>query len=66
MWDVLSIDYDKNITPENCLKRTIAATRKGSIIVFHDSLKAERNMTFALPRFLDHFSSLGYTFKSLT
>lgn len=65
MWDVLSIDYDSSLSPEQCLKNTIKATRPGSIIVFHDSIKAERNMTFALPRFLEHFSALGFTFKAL-
>lgn len=65
MWDVLAIDYDQRLSPEKCLKNTLAATRSGSIIVFHDSVKAEQNMTFALPRMLDHFSSLGFTFNSL-
>ncbi|NOT76814.1 MAG: polysaccharide deacetylase family protein [Cyclobacteriaceae bacterium] len=65
MWDVLTHDYNKNISPENCLKGSIGATREGSIIVFHDSLKAEKNMTYVLPRFIDHFMSQGYSFKTL-
>ena len=65
MWDVLTHDYAKSLSPENCLKGSIAATRPGSIVVFHDSLKAEKNMTYVLPRFLDHFVSQGYTFKFL-
>lgn len=65
MWDVLSKDYDKDLSPEDCLRNTIRATRPGSIIVFHDSFKAERNMTYALPRLLDHFSAQGFVFKSL-
>ena len=65
MWDVLSGDYDQGITPETCLKKTIKHTRRGSIILFHDSLKARRNMEYALPRFLDHFGSLGYRFEPL-
>jgi peptidoglycan/xylan/chitin deacetylase (PgdA/CDA1 family) len=65
MWDVLSVDYDRHLSPERCLKNTINAIRPGSIIVFHDSLKAERNMTYALPRVLDHFSQLGFQFKTL-
>jgi peptidoglycan/xylan/chitin deacetylase (PgdA/CDA1 family) len=65
MWDVLSHDYNMSLGPESCLRRSISATRNGSIIVFHDSLKAERNMTFALPRFIDHFMEKGYVFKSL-
>lgn len=65
MWDVLTHDYSKTISSEQCLKGTTAATRPGSIIVFHDSLKAERNMTYVLPKFLEHFTSQGYRFKTL-
>lgn len=65
MWDVLTYDYATSVSPEQCLKGSIAATRKGSIVVFHDSLKAENNMTFALPRYIDHFASLGFSFKIL-
>lgn len=65
MWDVLTIDYHKNVSPEACLKNSVAATRNGSIVVFHDSLKAERNMMYALPRFIEHFLKEGYEFKSI-
>ena len=65
MWDVLSVDYNKNLSPESCLSNTIRATRPGSIIVFHDSYKAEKNLIFALPAFIDHFLELGFTFHSL-
>jgi len=65
MWDVLTHDYSRSISPEHCLKGSINATRSGSIIVFHDSLKAERNLTYVLPRFLDHFASQGFMFKTL-
>lgn len=66
MWDVLTYDFDQSVSPDQCLKGSIAATRKGSIVVFHDSLKAERNMSYALPRYIDHFTSLGYSFKTLS
>ncbi len=65
MWDVLTNDYARNLPEEACLRGSITATRPGSIIVFHDSLKAERNLRHALPRFLDHFSSIGFSFHSL-
>ncbi len=65
MWSSLSYDFDATIAPEECLRRTISATKPGSIVVFHDSLKAERNLRFVLPRFLAHFSGLGYSFKHL-
>ena len=65
MWDVLTSDYSRSMSPERCLKGSIAATRSGSIVVFHDSLKAERNMTYALPRYMDHFLNPGFTFKAI-
>lgn len=66
MWDVLTNDYDKLKSPETVLKNSIRATRPGSIIVFHDSLKAERNMTYALPKYIDHFIHQGYSFNVLS
>lgn len=65
MWDVLTSDYSQSLSPEKCLAGSIKATRPGSIIVFHDSLKAERNMSYALPRYLNYFSERGYLFKAL-
>jgi peptidoglycan-N-acetylglucosamine deacetylase len=66
MWDVLSRDYDKHLSGERCLRKTIKASRPGSIIVFHDSYKAEKNLRFVLPRFIKHFQQQGYAFKTLT
>ncbi len=66
MWDVLSGDFDQEITKEQVLRNVIDHAQEGSIIVFHDSLKAKRNLTYTLPRVLDHFSSLGYTFECLS
>lgn len=66
MWDVLTIDYNKNVSPEECYKKSVGATRPGSIVVFHDSLKAEHNMMYALPRFIEYFLEQGYVFKAIT
>lgn len=65
MWDVLTADFSKKLSAEKCLSNSIKATRNGSIVLFHDSYKAEKNMTYALPRFLEHFSAQGFTFESL-
>ena len=65
MWDVLSFDYSEKVSPQLCLNGAVAATRRGSIVVFHDSHKSERNLLYALPRYLSHFSSLGYSFKAI-
>jgi hypothetical protein len=43
----------------------VNAIRPGSIIVFHDSIKAEKNLTYVLPRFIDNCLSKGYNFKKL-
>jgi peptidoglycan/xylan/chitin deacetylase (PgdA/CDA1 family) len=65
MWDVLSLDYQQGGSPENRLSGTINATRNGSIVVFHDSLKAEKNLKYMLPRYIDHLMNKGYQFKTL-
>lgn len=65
MWDVLSGDFDKTINPEQCLQNVVNHAGAGSIVVFHDSLKAQANLEYALPRVLDHFTSLGYSFDAL-
>lgn len=65
MWDVLSGDFSQSITPERCLHQSIRHTQKGSIIVFHDNLKAENNLKYVLPRYLKHFSKLGFEFRVL-
>ncbi len=65
MWDVLSFDWDKEVIKEQCLKNVVSNASDGSIIVFHDSLKAEKNMKYALPRVLEHFSKRGYSFRSI-
>jgi peptidoglycan/xylan/chitin deacetylase (PgdA/CDA1 family) len=65
MWDVLSYDFDPKTSPEECLNYVITASTNGSIIVFHDSLKAAENMKFALPKVIKHFKKEGYTFDVL-
>ena len=65
MWDVLSGDFDLSLSKENCLKNVIKNTNDGSIVVFHDSEKAFKNLEYALPRALDYFSKKGYVFKSI-
>lgn len=65
MWDVLSGDYDPRLDPEIILKKTIRHTTTGSIVLFHDSIKAAKNMCFVLPRFLYHFSEKGFTFEAI-
>lgn len=65
MWDVLTQDYDQRISQNACLKGSIGATRNGSITVFHDSYKADRNLSFTLPRYIEHFLEKGYSFNTV-
>lgn len=63
LWDVVTRDYSKRQTPEQVLENVKRYVRDGSIIVFHDSLKAERNMKYALPRAIEWLMEQGYTFE---
>ena len=65
MWDVLSGDFDGGITSEKCYQNVIRNARNGSIIVFHDSLKAFPHLESVLPRALQHLSNQGYRFFAL-
>ncbi|MCW5518909.1 polysaccharide deacetylase family protein [Aureitalea sp. L0-47] len=53
MWDVLSFDWDQSISPEKCLENVQLNLEPGSIVVFHDSLKAEKNLRYTLPETLE-------------
>lgn len=66
MWDVLSADFDQEITKEQCLRNVLDHAQAGSIVVFHDSIKAKRNLTYALPKVLDYFQRQGYSFECLS
>jgi peptidoglycan/xylan/chitin deacetylase (PgdA/CDA1 family) len=65
LWDVITRDYDASLPPEQIEKIALKYTRNGSIIVFHDSLKAQKNMQYAFPRAVKQWLSEGYQFKRL-
>lgn len=60
MWDVLSADYKKEISKEKCLENVLKNVETGSIIVFHDSIKAFANLEYVLPKTLQFLSENGY------
>ena len=66
MWDVLSVDFDITITPEQCLENVLQNVKSGSIIVFHDSVKAFANLEYALPRTLEFLKQKGFVCAELT
>ncbi|HNQ12415.1 MAG TPA: polysaccharide deacetylase family protein [Bacteroidia bacterium] len=65
MWDVLSYDFDIRVQKEQCLNFVTQNVRDGSILLFHDSVKAFDNMRFALPRSIEHCLQQGYSFELL-
>ncbi len=65
MWDVLSGDFDQNISKEKCLENVLNGTQRGSVVVFHDSLKAQERLEYALPRVLKYLSEKGYRFDAI-
>ncbi len=65
MWDVLAFDWMDTISKETCYRNVITKATKGSIIVFHDSVKASKNMQYALPKVLKYFSEKGFEFRRI-
>jgi peptidoglycan/xylan/chitin deacetylase (PgdA/CDA1 family) len=65
MWDVLSADFDNSISKEKCLDNVIKNTKSGSIIVFHDSLKAFPNLQYSLPKALKYWAAKGFLFDTI-
>ncbi len=60
MWDIISMDFDQTISPEQCLKNVLKNVSPGSIIVFHDSKKAEPNLRYILPTVLVFLKEKGF------
>jgi peptidoglycan/xylan/chitin deacetylase (PgdA/CDA1 family) len=65
MWSVLSGDFDKRISNEDCSNNVLLNAKSGSIVVFHDSEKAQEKMLYALPKVLSYFSERGFSFKKI-
>lgn len=65
MWDILAKDWMTTINPKRIKEIILKKSQQGSIIVFHDSLKAEKNLKEILPEVLIYFSKKGYVFKNI-
>jgi peptidoglycan/xylan/chitin deacetylase (PgdA/CDA1 family) len=65
MWDILTADFDADVNPEQCLQNVLKNVTSGSIIVFHDSKKAFRNLEYALPKTLEFLKEKGFSFAVL-
>lgn len=65
MWDILAFDWTDSISKEKCAQNVISRATSGSIIVFHDSVKASARMQYALPKVLDYFTEKGFEFRCI-
>lgn len=65
MWSLLSCDFDPKLNQELAYNQLVKKTKKGSIVVFHDSLKAEKNLKFLLPKYLNFLKENGYQCHTL-
>lgn len=63
MWDLVTRDYNRKFTGEQILQKVKKYVRNGSIITFHDSLKSEENIRYALPKAIEWLMEQGYEFK---
>jgi peptidoglycan/xylan/chitin deacetylase (PgdA/CDA1 family) len=65
MWDIMSGDFDPSISPQKCLNNVLKYSDNGSIIVFHDSLKAKSRVLHTLPIAIEYWIEKGFRFESL-
>lgn len=66
MYDLVTRDYSRQMNGEEVLANVRRYVRNGSIIVFHDSLKAEKNLRYALPRAIEWLKEQGYEFETIS
>lgn len=65
MWDLISCDYDRSLTPEKVYRNVVDFVRPGSIVTFHDSEKARTNIMEALPKAIKWMKMQGYRFEAI-
>ena len=65
MWDIITMDYDNRLSGEDCFQNVKNYVRNGSIIVFHDSPKSEKNLLYALPKTIEYLQKENYTFAPI-
>ncbi len=65
MWDIISMDFDQTVSPEKCLENVLKNIESGSIIVFHDSVKAWKNLEYVLPKTLAFLNEKGFVCEKI-
>ena len=65
MWNIISRDYNRNLSGDACARNVIPYLEPGAIIVFHDSIKCSRNLFEALPQVLEAIKEKGLICKRI-
>ncbi len=65
MWSVLAGDWDGALSWETCFEQVKQHIYPGCIVVFHDSEKAGERLKYALPKLLEYFTNMGYSFRAI-
>ena len=65
MWDLVTRDYSTRLNGRDVLLNVRRYARNGSIITFHDSLKSQDKLLYALPRAIEWLLSQGYEFRTI-
>lgn len=66
MWEILTYDFDSSCKSELCLNKTLKNTKSGSIIVFHDSVKASKNLKAILQQTIQELKKRGFVFEVIS
>lgn len=64
-WDYLTGDFDQKLSPERCHQSAVKKAINGSIVLYHENVKAAPRIKYSLPRFLEHFSERGFQFCAI-
>lgn len=65
LWEVMSHDYENRVSKEKSLRAVLHYARQGSILVFHDSVKAWPKLQYILPKLLKYYKEKGYSFEKI-
>ncbi|MNE64768.1 hypothetical protein D3C80_1601960 [compost metagenome] len=66
MWTIIPGDWDKEISPEDCLENVVFNIAPGNIVVLHDSEKAWERMSYVLPKLLEYCRKQGWAVEVIS
>ena len=64
-WSHITYDFDKSLSTEKRMRKTNEAIFPGAILVFHDSEKAFAQIKIELPKLMEEWDKMGYTFAAI-